>query len=53
MMMGNNNMGSTWTFVDTTTPTLNDYYQIYTTFSANRASVRAGTNNWWYGEVIP
>jgi hypothetical protein len=51
--MGNNNMGSTWTFVDTTTPTLNDYYQIYTTFSANRASVRAGTNNWWYGEVIP
>ena len=49
--LGNNSMGSTWSFVDTRTPTLNDYYQVYTTFNSTRSSVGNGTNNWWYGEV--
>jgi hypothetical protein len=49
--LGNNSMGSTWSFIDTATPTLNDYYQIENTFNSTRASLGTGTNNWWYGEV--
>jgi len=49
--LGNNTMGSTWEFVDTTTPTTNDYFQVYTTFNSSRLSNKTGTNNWWYGEV--
>lgn len=46
-------MGWTWTFIDTATPSVNDYWQIYNTFSTQEASITAGTNNWIYGEVTP
>ena len=50
---GNVNIVNTWHYIDTTTPTVNDYYQLYYTVGNNRTSVNAGTNNWWFGELTP
>lgn len=40
-------------FVDTATPSTNDYWQLYYTVGNNRTAVSQGTNNWWCGEVVP
>ena len=48
---GNQNDTYTWGYVDTTTPTTNDYYELFYTVGNTRTTVGAGTNNWWYGSV--
>ena len=47
------NLGGTWHFIDTATPTINDYYQIYYTIQATANSVGTNGSNWIFGEVIP
>jgi len=41
----------TWQYVDTATPTVNDYYTVQYTMSVSRSAYGAGTNNWVFGEV--
>ena len=42
----------TWSYVSPTQPTITDYYQVYETNSVSKLTSTAGTNNWWFGEVV-
>ena len=48
---GNQNDTYTWGYVDTVTPTTNDYYELFYTVGNTRTTVGSGTNNWWFGSV--
>ena len=50
---GNHNVLDAWNYTDTTTPTTNDYWQLYYTVSNTRTAQGQGTNNWWFGQVEP